>query len=208
MDTAGNIEAMDERADPEVIAASLVRPVEFAAIFDRHYATVHRYAARRLGAQLADDVAAQTFEEALRSRHRFDVAQASARPWLLGIATNLIRHHFRTEHRRLTAVARLAADPDTADHAAAIPGRVDAELAAPLLRAVVAALPAGERDVLLLFAWADLSYDEIAAALHIPPGTVRSRLNRARTRLREQLRRSGQYVGDGPTRSELVHADG
>jgi RNA polymerase sigma-70 factor (ECF subfamily) len=76
------------------------------------------------------------------------------------------------------------------------------------LRAAIAALPSGERDVLLLFAWADLTYGEIAAALRIPTGTVRSRLNRGRGRLREQLRRSGQYVDDGPSRPELVNADG
>jgi RNA polymerase sigma-70 factor (ECF subfamily) len=199
---------MEERTDSEVIAASLARPVEFATIFDRHYASVHRYAARRLGIELADDVAAQTFEEALRSRHRFDPAQASARPWLLGITTNLVRHHFRSENRRLAATARLAPDPDTADHAAGVPGRVDAETAAPALRAALRDLAAGERDVLLLFAWADLTYDEIATALRIPVGTVRSRLNRARTRLRERLRLSGQYLGDGPPHPELVNADG
>jgi RNA polymerase sigma-70 factor (ECF subfamily) len=204
----GKIGVMEERADSEVIAASLARPVEFATIFDRHYASVHRYAARRLGIELADDVAAQTFEEALRSRHRFDLASTSARPWLLGIATNLIRHHFRSENRRLAAYARMAPDPDTADHAGAVPGRVDALLAAPRLRAALRDLPAGERDVLLLFAWADLTYDEIGAALRIPAGTVRSRLSRARTRLREHLRRSGQFLGDGPPHAELVHVDG
>jgi RNA polymerase sigma-70 factor (ECF subfamily) len=199
---------MDDRADAEIIAASLARPVEFAAIFDRHYETVRRYAVRRLGPELADDLAAQTFEEALKSRKRFDPAQASARPWVLGIATNLIRHHHRTEQRRLAAVDRLERPEAGTDHADGVARRVDADRLGGLLRAAIASMPDGERDALLLFAWADLTYDEIATALRIPIGTVRSRLNRARGRLREQIAGSGQYLDDRPSPPELVKSDG
>jgi RNA polymerase sigma factor (sigma-70 family) len=199
---------MDERADSEIIAASLARPLEFAAIFDRHYEAVRRYAARRLGGALADDVAAQAFEEALKSRARYDARHSSARPWLLGIATNLIRHHHRSEGRRLQAFNRLQRPLAAGDHADLVAQRVDAARLAPVLRDALRALPDGERDVLLLFTWADLAYGEIAVALRIPVGTVRSRLNRARGRIRERIARSGQYLTDGATTPELVNVDG
>lgn len=197
----------DERSDAQVIADSFERPREFAPIFDRHFDTVHRYLSRRLGPDLGQELTAQTFEQALRSRARFDLAQPSARPWLLGIATNIARHHVRSENRRLLAYKRLDRDVASSDDAASIDGRVDAAALAPQLRAALAEVPSGERDVLLLVAWADLTYAELAAALGIPVGTVRSRLSRGRRRLRERLERSGQYISDG-TRRGLVNADG
>jgi RNA polymerase sigma-70 factor (ECF subfamily) len=199
---------MDDRADAEIIAASIGTPTEFAAIFDRHYETVRRYAARRLGADAADDLAAQTFEEGLKARRRFDARQPSARAWLLGIATNLIRHHHRSETRRAAAFVRLERPEDASDHAEAVQRRVDADRVAATVHGALLEMSDGDRDTLLLFAWADLTYEEIAAALRIPVGTVRSRLNRARGRLREQLARSGQYLNDNATSHELVNVDG
>lgn len=178
----------------------------FAIVFDRHYDAVHRYLARRAGADLADDLASETFKQAFDGRFRFDLARMDARPWLFGIATNLMRHHYRTEERRLRAYARI----DRVDHVDAfdgIEGRLDAERARPAIAAALLRLSPGERDVLLLFAWADLRYEEIASALRVPIGTVRSRLNRARRRLRELLGVSGQYLGDD-TLNEALEADG
>ncbi len=199
---------VDDRSDAQIIAASLADPVEFAALFDRHFDVVHRYVARRLGADLAEDLAAQAFEEALKSRARFDLSHSSARPWLLGIATNLIRHHHRAEARRLAAYGRIDGDGTAADHAAAVELRVDAQRLAAVLTSALAELPGGDRDALLLLAWGDLSYGEIALALHIPIGTVRSRLNRARGRLRERLAASGQYLLEPQSHPELVKTDG
>jgi RNA polymerase sigma factor (sigma-70 family) len=160
--------------DAQAIGASLADPDVFAVLFDRHFDAIHRYAQRRVGRDLADEIAAETFTRAFDRRRRYDTARADARPWLLGIAANLMRRHWRTERRRLDAYARSAE-------------RDQAELADPLaaeLAAALKALPRREREPLLLFAWADLSYDEIAVALGLPLGTVRSRISRARGRLR------------------------
>ena len=180
-------------SDAEVIAASVADPQVFTVIFERHYDAVFSYVGRRVGSEVASELAAETFLAAFRSRQRFETSRPGARPWLLGIATNLLRHHHRTEVRRLRAYARIeppepsAGDLDTAD------ARLDAARARPRLLLALAALSREDRDALLLFVWADLSYDEIAHALRIPVGTVRSRLHRARLRMRELLTASGQY---------------
>jgi RNA polymerase sigma-70 factor (ECF subfamily) len=160
--------------DAEAIRASLAQPEAFALLFDRHFDAVHGYAQRRVGPALADEIAAETFTRAFDRRRRYDGSRADARPWLLGIAANLLRRHWRTEKRRLDAYARSA-------------GRSDSELSEPVaadLAAALRALPRREREPLLLLAWADLSYEEIALALDIPVGTVRSRISRGRERLR------------------------
>ena len=179
----------------------------FATVFDRHYDAIHRYLARRVGPDLADDLAAETFTEAFDVRDRFDTTHPNARPWLFGIATNLLRHHYRSEARRLRAYARLDLPAPAADVFGEIETRLDAERAEPAIAAAVARLSVDERNVLLLFAWADLRYAEIAVALRIPIGTVRSRLNRARGRLRELIGESGQYKG-ADTLTEAVDNDG
>jgi RNA polymerase sigma factor (sigma-70 family) len=174
---------MAPRTDAEAIAASFTEPRAFVAVFDRHFDAIHRYLRRRVGSQIADELASETFAQAFEHRARFDTQRPGARPWLYGIAHNLLRHHYRDEERALRAYARRGVDldPDPPD----VPGSEVAELLADLSR--------GERDVLLLVAWAELEYAEVAEALGIPVGTVRSRLNRARGRVRELLERSGQY---------------
>jgi RNA polymerase sigma factor (sigma-70 family) len=109
------------------------------------------------------------------------------RPWLYGIATNLLRRHVRVEERRCRSLARAAAAdrPPTAGGEAE--DRLDAQALRRPLAAALATLNRGDRDVLLLTAWADLTYAEIATVLDIPIGTVRSRLNRARRLTREWL---------------------
>jgi RNA polymerase sigma factor (sigma-70 family) len=168
--------------DAEAIAASLSEPREFVAVFDRHFDAVHRYLRRRVGKEIADDLASETFAQAFEHRKRYDRRRPDARPWLYGIAHNLLRHHYRDEERALRAYAR-SAGLDASE-----PPDVGSDLAE-----LLAELSPGERDVLLLVAWAELEYAEVAEALGIPVGTVRSRLNRARGRLRELLERSGQY---------------
>lgn len=174
-------------------------PAVFAVIFDRHYPTVHRYLARRVGSQAADDLASETFARALAAVALFDGDQPSARPWLLGIATNLVHRHHRDEVRHLRAIAR-SGGASTVDHGedmARIDDRVSAQACSTALVHALLALKPADRDTLLLFAWEQLAYAEVAAVLGIPVGTVRSRLNRARTRLRRDLRRF-----DGGTRPE------
>ena len=159
-----------EPSDAEAITASLDRPAAFDALFQRDVATVHTIAQRRIGVDLAEDVTAETFARAFASRKRFDCSQHSARPWLLGIASNVMRRHWRTERRRLAAYAKSLNDDR--------PGSPPTEETAAL--AALARLPQRQREVVLLHAWGDLSYDEIARALDVPIGTVRSRLARAR----------------------------
>jgi RNA polymerase sigma factor (sigma-70 family) len=160
--------------DAQAIGASLADPEAFAVLFDRHFDAIHRYVQRRVGPSLADEIAAETFSRAFDRRRSYDATRDDARAWLLGIAANLLHRHWRSERRRLDAYARSG-------------GREDGELSGPLaaeLAAAVKALPRREREPLLLLAWADLSYEEIAHALDIPIGTVRSRISRARTKLR------------------------
>lgn len=183
---------MAEPSDAEAIAASADDPTAFDVVFHRHYDVVFRYLRRRVGRHRAEEIAAETFAQALAACDRFDRRYTDARPWLFGIAVNLLRHHYRREERELRAYARTGADPLAAEEPAL--ARLDAEAAWPLVGQSLAELTPIEREVLLLYAWAELNYDEIALALEIPAGTVRSRLNRARTRLRELLAESGQYI--------------
>ncbi|WP_406046347.1 RNA polymerase sigma factor [Micromonospora sp. NBC_00898] len=162
-----------------MIRASATVPERFAPLFDRHAAAVHRYLARRIG-PLADDLLGETFLVAFRRRGDYRSTGVGVRPWLFGIATNLLRHHVRQEERRYRALVRLAATDESPVPVEDAIDRVDARALRRDLAAAMATLRHGDRDVLLLTAWADLSYDEIAAVLDIPTGTVRSRLHRAR----------------------------
>ncbi|MFI2713177.1 RNA polymerase sigma factor [Micromonospora sp. NPDC018662] len=168
----------DEPTDGELIRRSRTEPERFAPLFDRHAVAVHRYLARRIGPP-ADDLLAETFLVAFRRRagYRPDVG---VRPWLFGIATNLLRRHVRSEERRYRALARLSATESTPPVTEDAIDRLDAQALRRDLASALASLHRRDRDVLLLTAWADLSYEQIAAVLDVPVGTVRSRLHRAR----------------------------
>ncbi|MFE9691233.1 RNA polymerase sigma factor [Micromonospora sp. NPDC005806] len=158
--------------------ASTTDPERFAPLFDRHAAAVHRYLARRIGPP-ADDLLAETFLVAFRRRAAYRPI-VGVRPWLFGIATNLLRHHVRAEERRYRALARLATTEEPPAPVEDVIDRLDARAVRRDLAAALATLHRRDRDVLLLTAWVDLSYEEIAAVLDVPVGTVRSRLHRAR----------------------------
>jgi len=182
--------------DVSVIARSWHEPDRFAVIYDRYFAEIYRYVAARLGRDVADDIAAETFYAAFRKRDRFDPARGAVRPWLYGIATNLVGQHRRDESRRYAALARVGADRPAGGHENSVAARVTAEGIRPQLAGALAALPDGDRDVLLLVALGGFGYAEIAQALEIPGGTVGSRMNRARKKLREAL------GGTDPTRTQ------
>jgi RNA polymerase sigma factor (sigma-70 family) len=171
--------------DAALIEQSWHEPEAFAELYDRHVRQIHRYVTRRLGDSAADDVVGETFLAAFRRRRRYDLGRADARPWLYGIAANLIGKHRRAEIRMLRALARTGADPVAESYADGVDARVSAAAAKRDLAAGLASLAAGDREVLLLIAWADLTYDEVAVALGIPVGTVRSRLHRARRKVRD-----------------------
>jgi RNA polymerase sigma factor (sigma-70 family) len=166
----------------------------FAQLYDRHSGHLYRYACRRLGPQVAEDVVANTFLAAFARRASYDENRADARPWLFGILTREMARHRRAErthYRTLVRASTLDAEDGPADR---IAERVTAGQAQAALVSALAELRADDRNVLLLIAWGDLSYQEVATALGIPLGTVRSRLNRARGRVRAAL------GGSDPTR--------
>jgi RNA polymerase sigma factor (sigma-70 family) len=177
----------DDSPDGEVIWRSRAEPELFALLFQRHASGLGRYAARRLGPGPAEDIVAETFLVAFRQRDHYDSARCDARPWLYGIAGNLIRRHHRDEVRQLRALARTGADPVAESFTDRADSRLAAGAASRAVAAAIAELDADQRDALLLITWADLTYDQAAEALGIPEGTVRSRMNRARTRLRAAL---------------------
>jgi RNA polymerase sigma-70 factor (ECF subfamily) len=177
-------------SDAAIIGRSVREPECFARVFDRYYDTIHGYVARRLGATLADDLASETFLTAFARRDRYDVARADARPWLFGIASNLVARHHRAEQRRYRALARTGVDDVSEGHADRVAVRLDATARQSALAAALAAVPTRDRDVLLLVAWAELTSEQAGQALGIPSGTARSRLHRARRRMRDALERT------------------
>lgn len=182
----------ENEVDEEELAARVrAEPDSFTDVYDRYYRVIYGYVARRLGAELADDLAAETFTVAFSQRDRFDPARGGPLPWLFGIATNLVARHRRTEARRYRAIARTEPPPDVGSHEERVVAEVAAQRVRPRLLTALAKLPAGQRDVLLLVALSDLSHAETAAALGIREGTVGSRLHRARKRLRDAIGAAG-----------------
>jgi RNA polymerase sigma-70 factor (ECF subfamily) len=175
--------------DAYLIEQAKRTPELFTAIFDRHYRNIYGYVARRLGPDLAEDVTSETFLTAFDRRHSYDVARGDARPWLYGIASNLVARHVRAESRRYKALARAGGRDDGAadGHADAVAGRLDAAAVGGRLADALRRLPEPVRAVLLLVAWAGLNQQEAADALGIPAGTARSRLHRARQEMRQAL---------------------
>lgn len=173
----------DTFTDRDLISLSLKEKEAFLEVFERHYDPIRRYLQRRAGTQVGEELAAETFEVAFSRRSSFDTRFMNARPWLFGIATNMLRHHARRERAKRSAYERLPRprlfEPDV---------RLDQRLMAisldDPLKEALGSLRIEDRDVLWLFAVAELSYEEIGLALGIPVGTVRSRLSRARAKVR------------------------
>jgi RNA polymerase sigma-70 factor (ECF subfamily) len=160
-----------------------MRP-EFDLVFAAEFPALHRYLRRRVGASLAEDIAASVFAAAFRGWDRLDETRP-VRPWLYGIAANLVRRHRRAEVRELRAYARSGVDSIALDDA--VEGRLAAQACRRELAAALAELRPQQREILLLHAWAELSDAEIATALSLPLGTVKSSLSRTRERLRRRL---------------------
>jgi RNA polymerase sigma factor (sigma-70 family) len=172
-------------SDADCLARSLTEPKAFEPIFDRHFDAVHRYLHRRAGRELADELAAETFALAFAQRARCR-STSTALPWLYGIATNLLRRRWRAESRQLRAYDRAGVDR-WADYEDEIDARVDGSSHGARLARALAAMRPRQRDALLLYALADLSYEEISFALDVPVGTVRTWLHRARQIARREL---------------------
>lgn len=159
----------------------------FGTLFVRHAPELKRYVVRRLGLEPADDIVAETFAVALQRLESYDRNLGDERAWLYGIATNLIGRHRRREIGLYKALSRTGADPVIEPFTDEVERRVAAGGARRRLAKALAGLSGKHRDTLLLVIWAELTYEEAAAALGVPVGTVRSRVNRARNKLRRVL---------------------
>lgn len=161
---------------------------DFEAVFRAYFPAVYRFIVRRVGMTLAEDLAAETFAIAYRKRGAFRADLGSVRSWLYGIAVNLLRNHWRAEQRVFehdaAALLPQAVSPECPE---AVDQRLAAAALAPVIAGALASLSRQQREVLLLFAWAELSQEEIGSALGLSPGAVRSRLFRARAALRASL---------------------
>ncbi|WP_336209768.1 RNA polymerase sigma factor [Nonomuraea sp. LPB2021202275-12-8] len=182
-------------ADAELISASWSEPEAFAELFDRYSAMLYRYVSKRLGPEQAEDLVGETFLVAFSRRTTYDLGCPDARPWLFGILTKLMSRHHRSEAARYRAFRRAPVDLDVESPADRVAAGVTAQAARGPLAGALAALPAKDRDVLLLIAWGDLTYEEVAQALGIPIGTVRSRLNRGRRKVRAALGDTNPMLG-------------
>jgi RNA polymerase sigma factor (sigma-70 family) len=174
-------------SDARIIELSRQEPERFAEVFDRYHTEIHGYVSRRLGSNLADDVASETFLTAFALRHRYDVAHSNARPWLYGIASNLISRQRRAEVRHYRALTRAGVVDAFEGEVDRVALRLDATRMRARLAAALVEIGSRDREVLLLVAWAQLSCEEAAQALGISAGTARSRLHRARKKTRAAL---------------------
>lgn len=170
-----------------------------AAAFRNHYRQIFRYFARRVGSDAASDLTAEVFRRAVERWDRYS-ADRPLRPWLFGIAANVRREHARGLARLKRALSRLRFVPGP-DPLSDVLHRLQAKALGPALTRALGRLRDVDREVLLLYAWEDLTYEEIAEALGMPVGTVRSGLHRARRRLRELLSDSGQERDEGNWRA-------
>ena len=162
-------------------------PDAFAELYDACARSVYNHAFRLTADwSVAEDVMSATFMEAWRRRTSIEADGGSLRPWLLGIATNVARSHCRGNRRYRAAAGAAAAAgvAEIADHAEETAGRVDDRRRIAATLTALGALKRPEREVLVLCLWEGLEYADAARALGIPVGTVRSRLSRARGRLR------------------------
>ena len=173
-------------SDVHWLTRSLQEPKAFALIFDRHFDAIYGYLHRRGGRDLADELSAETFTVAFERRSSCR-ASDSVLPWLYGIATNLASQRWRGERRRLRAYGRSGLDRWVA-YDDEVLARVDGSALRARLACALAEMRPRERDALLLYALADLSYEEIALALEVPIGTVGTWLHRAREIARRELR--------------------
>ena len=168
----------------------------FGLLFERHVRTVYNYCFRRTGDwSQAEELTAVVFLEAWRRRRDVQLERDDALPWLLGVATNVVRNLRRTRRRYRSAIERLPRE-QVADFAVDVDERLDDERRMRAVLRVVGKLPRDDQDVLAVCVWEGLTYEEAALALDIPVGTVRSRLSRARARLRELVAGSGHGLNE------------
>ena len=175
----------------------------FGTVFERHARTVYNYCFRRVGDwSQAEDLTAVVFLEAWRRRHEIRLERADAVPFLLGVATNVVRNSRRSQRRHRAALARLPRERVTG-FAADVEERLDDERQMRRVLRALETLSRVEQDVLALCVWEGLTYEEAALALELPIGTVRSRLSRARAHLRELTETYGHELDEPVATKEM-----
>lgn len=175
----------DEEGDGELWARSLAGDEHaFATVFDRHVDRVHRQARRfTMNTADAEDVTALVFLEAWRARRRVRIVDGSVIAWLLVTATNISRNTTRSRIRHEKVLSRLRVEP-VHDHADAVLERVAMEGMHEPVRAAFDRLSRSDQEVLALCVIEQLLPREVATMMRLPSGTIRTRLNRAKQRLR------------------------
>jgi RNA polymerase sigma-70 factor (ECF subfamily) len=172
---------------------------DLSEAFDAHAPDVFAFCLRRCGHRAdAEDLLSVVFLEAWRCRERAVQVDESWRPWLLGVATNVLRNAARSQRRHQAALARYHVDDIVDDPAEEAARLADLPALRDDLSRALRTLSRREREVAELFLVEELSVSATAAALGITEGTVRSRLARARQRMRPLLR-SGDIADTGPT---------
>ncbi|WP_326824547.1 RNA polymerase sigma factor [Streptosporangium sp. NBC_01756] len=180
-------ETREEVSDAQLVHWFRADPELFTAVYDRYFRDIYLYVAGRMDVQAGEDIAAETFCLAFRDRDRFDPARGGLRPWLFGIATNLMARHRRQETRHYRALARVSAEPEAGGHEDSVVDSVAAQRMKPQLAKALATLNKGERDVITLVSLGQLTHQEVAEALGVSYGTVGSRLSRARKKINDSL---------------------
>ena len=186
---------MDEPSDADLWRqAASGSDAAFGALFERHASAVYNYCFRRVANwAAAEDLMAATFLEAWRRRDEVQLTRESIRPWLLGVATNLIRNDWRSRRRRDAALRRVALTTLTSIDGPAdeIAAKLEDERRMKELLHQLSLIPTDQQEVIALVLWSELSYEEAATTLGVPIGTIKSRLSRARRRLMELAEHSG-----------------
>ncbi len=161
-------------SDSDLVKNSRDEPEVFAIVFDRHFVAIHAFCARRVNSGAAHELASEVFLRAFAGRRTFDPLHGAVRPWLFGIAVNVVREHLRLATRRDVAYQRIRLQrrPETSDPAVAAAHQVDAERDLALVAERLARLPPIEVEALLLHVWEELTYVEIAEVLDVPVGTA------------------------------------
>jgi RNA polymerase sigma-70 factor (ECF subfamily) len=182
----------------DAVVASVEHPHRFEVVFEQYHSVVYEYLARAAGRDRADEYAGDVFVAAFAARVRYDPELGTVRAWLIGIAANIHRTRARSNRRGRRAWGRIGGDREGDEDVGyeVVEERLDYRRQLAWVAEFLAELPGPDRDVLVLYAWAELTYAEIAQALGVEVGTVRSRLSRARGRLRELIAASGEVLDE------------
>jgi RNA polymerase sigma-70 factor (ECF subfamily) len=180
--------ALSEVADSDLLAMAAREPEAFGELFKRHSRSVYAYCARRTGnLDLAEDLTSVVFMEAFRRRRKLQLSNASALPWLIGVANNVARNADRSLRRYRSALDRIPVPANGMSSEEDAMERLGAQEALASALEAIAALTQGEQDVVLLVLWSEFTYADAATALGIPVGTVRSRLASARAKFKDSV---------------------